>query len=51
MVCSLDAFFQVLLVCENYDEALNILDQAKEERIQFDLLLFNTFLLKACEMV
>lgn len=44
------ALIKVLLVCENYDEALNILDQAKEERIQFDLLLFNTFLLKACEM-
>ncbi|KAF8023796.1 hypothetical protein BT93_F1088 [Corymbia citriodora subsp. variegata] len=40
---------KVLLVCENYDEALILLDQAKEEKIQFDLLFFNTFLLKACE--
>ncbi|XP_056177316.1 pentatricopeptide repeat-containing protein At1g76280 isoform X6 [Syzygium oleosum] len=44
------ALIKVLLVSENYDEALNLLDQAKAERIQFDLLLFNTFLLKACEM-
>ncbi|XP_030527050.1 pentatricopeptide repeat-containing protein At1g76280-like isoform X4 [Rhodamnia argentea] len=45
------ALIKVLLVCENYDEALNLLDQAKAESVQFDLLLLNTFLLKACEKV
>lgn len=43
--------FQILLEDENFNEALNLLVQAVSERIQLDVLLFNTILQKACDKV
>ncbi|XP_058115030.1 pentatricopeptide repeat-containing protein At1g76280 isoform X4 [Magnolia sinica] len=38
---------EILLANEDFDEALNLLDQASTEGIQLDVLLFNTILLEA----
>lgn len=43
--------FQILLEEENFDEALNLLDQACSEGLDLDVLLFNTILQKAYEKV
>ncbi|GKU98120.1 hypothetical protein SLEP1_g11162 [Rubroshorea leprosula] len=43
------ALMKVLLDFENFDEALHLLDQAILEGNQLDVLLFNTFLKKACD--
>lgn len=43
--------FQILLDDENFDGALNLLDQACSEGLELDVLLFNTVLQKACERV
>ncbi|KAF3445911.1 hypothetical protein FNV43_RR11088 [Rhamnella rubrinervis] len=40
---------EILLEDENFNEALNLLDQAISEGIQLDVLLFNTILKKASE--
>lgn len=39
---------QILLEREDFDEALNLLDQARLEEIPPDVLLYNTILQKAC---
>ncbi|KAJ7962421.1 Pentatricopeptide repeat [Quillaja saponaria] len=41
------ALLKILLEDENFDEALNLLDQASSQGIQLDVLLFNTVLQKA----
>lgn len=51
MLSLLPILFQILLDDENFNEALNLLDQAISEGIQLDVLLFNTILRKACEKV
>jgi hypothetical protein len=43
--------FQILLEDENFDGALNLLDQACSEGLELDVLLFNTILQKACVRV
>ncbi|XP_040989932.1 pentatricopeptide repeat-containing protein At1g76280 isoform X3 [Juglans microcarpa x Juglans regia] len=43
------ALIKILLEDENFDEALNLLDQAFSEGHDLDVLLFNTILRKACE--
>ncbi|XP_048331693.1 pentatricopeptide repeat-containing protein At1g76280 isoform X2 [Ziziphus jujuba] len=43
------ALIKILLEDENFNEALNLLVQAVSERIQLDVLLFNTILQKACD--
>ncbi|XP_042952109.1 pentatricopeptide repeat-containing protein At1g76280 isoform X4 [Carya illinoinensis] len=40
---------EILLEDENFDEALNLLDQAFSEGHDLDVLLFNTILQKACQ--
>lgn len=44
-------FGQILLEYEDFDEALNMLDQVSSEGNQLDVLLYNTILQKACEKV
>lgn len=43
------ALIKILLDDENFDGALNLLDQACSEGLELDVLLFNTVLQKACE--
>ncbi|XP_058115028.1 pentatricopeptide repeat-containing protein At1g76280 isoform X2 [Magnolia sinica] len=45
--CTYTALIKILLANEDFDEALNLLDQASTEGIQLDVLLFNTILLEA----
>jgi hypothetical protein len=43
--------FQILLEDENFDEALNLLDQACSEVLDLDVQLYNILLQKASERV
>ncbi|KAJ4717572.1 Pentatricopeptide repeat [Melia azedarach] len=43
------ALIKILLEYEDFDEALNMLDQVSSEGNQLDVLLYNTILQKACE--
>lgn len=42
---------QILMEDDNFDEALNLLDQACAEGLDLDVLLFNGILERACKRV
>ncbi|KAI5392672.1 pentatricopeptide repeat-containing protein At1g76280 [Lathyrus oleraceus] len=48
VACTYTALIKILLEDENFNEALNVLERIKLDGIQFDVLLFNTFLRQAC---
>ncbi|KAI5392675.1 hypothetical protein KIW84_060013 [Lathyrus oleraceus] len=51
VACTYTALIKILLEDENFNEALNVLERIKLDGIQFDVLLFNTFLRQACYKV
>ncbi|XP_061356576.1 pentatricopeptide repeat-containing protein At1g76280 isoform X2 [Gastrolobium bilobum] len=48
MTCTYTTLIKILLENENFNEALNLFERVRLDGIQLDVLLFNTFLRKAC---